>query len=91
MKPKTVRIDAWSPKEDRLLVDVVLANIRTGQTQLDAFDVVGEQLGRTASACGFRWNSILRKLNMEEYREAKRERIAFVNRTKGRRKIGSQA
>ncbi|MDF2963448.1 MAG: precorrin-3B C17-methyltransferase, partial [Paenibacillus sp.] len=36
-------------------------HIREGSTQLSAFEEVGEKIGRTAAACGFRWNSYVRK------------------------------
>ena len=55
------RQDAWSPDEDLLLAEVVLRHIREGGTQLKAFEEVGKQLSRTPAACGFRWNSYLRK------------------------------
>jgi prespore-specific regulator len=55
------RQDAWTPDDDLLLAEVTLRHIREGGTQLAAFEEVGEKLGRTAAACGFRWNSCVRK------------------------------
>ncbi|MBP1930644.1 RsfA family transcriptional regulator [Ammoniphilus resinae] len=55
------RQDAWTPDDDLLLAEVTLRHIREGGTQLAAFEEVGEKLGRTAAACGFRWNSFVRK------------------------------
>jgi len=55
------RQDAWSQDEDLLLAEVVLRHIREGGTQLQAFEEVGKQLTRTSAACGFRWNSYVRK------------------------------
>lgn len=55
------RQDAWTPDDDLLLAEVTLRHIREGSTQLAAFEEVGERLGRTAAACGFRWNSFVRK------------------------------
>ncbi|OEH93939.1 RsfA family transcriptional regulator [Bacillus solimangrovi] len=55
------RQDAWSEDEDILLAEVVLRHIREGGTQLAAFEEVGTRLSRTAAACGFRWNSTVRK------------------------------
>ncbi|WP_374721967.1 RsfA family transcriptional regulator [Peribacillus tepidiphilus] len=55
------RQDAWSQDEDLLLAEVVLRHIREGSTQLVAFEEVGKKLSRTAAACGFRWNSFVRK------------------------------
>ncbi|WP_274363302.1 RsfA family transcriptional regulator [Paenibacillus thermotolerans] len=56
-----VRQDAWSPEDDLILAEVTLRHIREGSTQLTAFEEVGERIGRTAAACGFRWNSTVRK------------------------------
>ncbi|RKD24081.1 precorrin-3B C(17)-methyltransferase [Ammoniphilus oxalaticus] len=56
-----VRQDAWTPDDDLILAEVTLRHIREGGTQLEAFEEVGEKLGRTAAACGFRWNSCVRK------------------------------
>lgn len=56
-----VRQDAWSADDDLILAEVTLRHIREGSTQLAAFEEVGERIGRTAAACGFRWNSCVRK------------------------------
>jgi prespore-specific regulator len=61
-----VRQDAWTKEEDLLLAEIVLRFIREGGTQLQAFAEASRQLSRTAAACGFRWNSCVRK----QYREA---------------------
>lgn len=55
------RQDAWTEDDDLLLAEVTLRHIREGGTQLAAFEEVGEKLNRTAAACGFRWNSLIRK------------------------------
>lgn len=55
------RQDAWTPDDDLLLAEVTLRYIREGGTQLRAFEEVAERLGRTSAACGFRWNSAVRK------------------------------
>jgi len=55
------RQDAWTEEDDLLLAEVTLRHIREGGTQLAAFEEVGEKLNRTAAACGFRWNSLVRK------------------------------
>ncbi|SHT23481.1 Prespore-specific transcriptional regulator rsfA [Mycobacteroides abscessus subsp. abscessus] len=70
----TNRQDAWSQDEDLLLAEVVLRNIREGGTQLQAFEEVGKQLSRTAAACGFRWNSYVRKQYKSGIEIAKRQR-----------------
>lgn len=56
-----LRQDAWTEDDDLLLAEVTLRHIREGSTQLAAFEEVGEKLGRTPAACGFRWNSYVRK------------------------------
>lgn len=56
-----IRQDAWSEDDDLLLAEVTLRHIREGGTQLAAFEEVGRKLKRTAAACGFRWNSLVRK------------------------------
>lgn len=56
-----VRQDAWSTEDDLILAEVTLRHIREGSTQLAAFEEVGEKIGRTSAACGFRWNSCVRK------------------------------
>ncbi|KAA9007617.1 RsfA family transcriptional regulator [Paenibacillus spiritus] len=60
-----VRQDAWSTEDDLTLAEITLRHIREGSTQLAAFEEVGEKIGRTSAACGFRWNSCVRK-NYEE-------------------------
>lgn len=56
-----IRQDAWTEEDDLILAEVTLRHIREGSTQLMAFEEVGEKIGRTAAACGFRWNSYVRK------------------------------
>lgn len=69
-----VRQDAWNQEEDVLLAEVVLRHIREGSTQLAAFEEVGEKLSRTSAACGFRWNSLIRKRYESAIAVAKRQR-----------------
>lgn len=61
-------------EQDQILADTVLRHIESGSTQLKAFEDSGERLFRTASACGFRWNAIVRKQYKYEIEEAKRRR-----------------
>ncbi|WHY74317.1 RsfA family transcriptional regulator [Fictibacillus enclensis] len=76
-----VRQDAWNQEEDVLLAEVVLHHIREGSTQLAAFEEVGEKLSRTSAACGFRWNSLIRKRYESAIAIAKRQR---KERSKGK-------
>lgn len=69
-----VRQDAWSADDDLMLAEVTLRHIREGSTQLAAFEEVGERIGRTSAACGFRWNSCVRKRHEEGIQLAKQQR-----------------
>jgi RsfA family transcription factor len=71
------RSDAWTPEDDARLAELVLDHIRTGSTQLRAFEEAGSELGRTAAACGYRWNGVVRKHYKEQIEAAKRERKAL--------------
>ncbi|KGA97029.1 transcriptional regulator [Alkalihalobacillus alcalophilus ATCC 27647 = CGMCC 1.3604] len=70
----TIRQDAWSTDEDLILAEVVLRHIREGSTQLAAFEEVGQRLSRTSAACGFRWNSSIRKKYESAIHLAKKQR-----------------
>jgi prespore-specific regulator len=82
------RQDAWTPDDDLLLAEVTLRHIREGSTQLCAFEEVGEKLNRTAAACGFRWNSTVRKRYEDAIQIAKSHR---QERKKAKRKLKSIA
>lgn len=69
-----VRQDAWLEQDDILLAETVLRHVREGSTQLSAFEEVGDALNRTAAACGFRWNAVVRRDYEKELSEAKKER-----------------
>jgi prespore-specific regulator len=68
------RQDAWTTEDDLLLAEVTLRHIREGSTQLAAFEEVAEKMGRTAAACGFRWNSTVRKKYVQAIALAKAQR-----------------
>ncbi|RRJ54862.1 hypothetical protein EHV15_35400 [Paenibacillus oralis] len=76
----TTRSDAWSEHDDSILAQIVIHHIKHCSTQLRAFDEVGQKLGRTAAACGFRWNSTVRKKNEREILLAKTFRQAQKNK-----------
>ena len=65
------RQDGWTQEEDKLLAEVVLRLIKEGGTQLQAFEEVGKKLSRTSAACGFRWNSYVRKQYKSDIETAK--------------------
>lgn len=68
------RQDAWTTEDDLLLAETTLRHIREGGTQLSAFEEVAEKMGRTAAACGFRWNSYVRKKYVQAIAIAKAQR-----------------
>ncbi len=78
------RQDAWSEDDDLLLAEVTLRHIREGSTQLAAFEEVGYRLQRTAAACGFRWNSLVRKKYESAIQIAKAQRQQRKSRGKSR-------
>jgi prespore-specific regulator len=68
------RQDAWTKEEDNQLAAIVISSIREGRTQLSVFEEMAQQIDRSAAACGFRWNSEVRKHYKTEIEEAKKER-----------------
>jgi len=76
----SIRQEAWKEKEDKLLASVVLRLIKEAGTQLKAFEEVERELSRTPAACGFRWNSFLRKQYKDEITNAKKHRTQLKNR-----------
>ncbi|MGG3736447.1 RsfA family transcriptional regulator [Aeribacillus pallidus] len=79
------RQDAWTQDEDLLLAEVVLRHIREGSTQLKAFEEVGKKLSRTPAACGFRWNSYVRKQYQSGIELAKKRRKELKKETSQRK------
>ncbi|GAB6990165.1 RsfA family transcriptional regulator [Paenibacillus pini] len=77
-----VRQDSWTPEDDLCLSTTVLGFIKNGGTQLTAFEIVGEKTNRTPAACGFRWNSYLRKMYESEIKEAKLNRTLLKSQKK---------
>lgn len=75
------RQDAWTEGDDQVLAEVTLRHIREGGTQLSAFEEVAHRLGRTPAACGFRWNSTVRKSFEQAIQSAKKERQRRNRRT----------
>ncbi|PDO11174.1 MAG: precorrin-3B C(17)-methyltransferase [Candidatus Reconcilbacillus cellulovorans] len=87
------RQDAWTEEDDLILAEVTLRHIREGSTQLAAFDEVGERIGRTPAACGFRWNSCVRKRYEEAIRLAKaqRQKLKAMRKKAGALALGAAA
>ncbi len=68
------RQDAWLEENDEVLAQAVIRHVKEGSTQLNAFEEAGDLLNRTAAACGFRWNAVVRKKYESELLQAKQER-----------------
>lgn len=80
----STRSDAWTRDDDDRLASIVLSHIRTGSTQLRAFEEAASELGRTAAASGYRWNGVLRKERRDEIETAKVERKTAQRRQSGK-------
>jgi len=87
----TIRQDAWTEEEDLLLAETVLRHIREGSTQLSSFEEVGKKLSRTSAACGFRWNSLVRKQYESAIVLAKQRRKAMNSQRKNEQKKTNNA
>lgn len=86
-----VRQDAWLKENDEVLAEAVLRHVKEGSTQLNAFEEAGDKLNRTAAACGFRWNAVVRRFYEKELAEAKRirkERMKMLGMNGRRRTQG---
>ena len=73
-KSSKTRQDAWVEENDALLAEAVIRHVKEGSTQLNAFEEAGDLLNRTAAACGFRWNAVVRRIYEKDLAEAKKER-----------------
>ncbi|MCR8641509.1 RsfA family transcriptional regulator [Paenibacillus sp. N1-5-1-14] len=65
------RRNSWSDDNDLLLAETVLRHVKTGSTQMKAFEEVASKLERTTAACAFRWNSTVRKQYEQAVKDAK--------------------
>lgn len=75
---KSQRIDAWSKKEDLILVETILENMLLGNTLQLAYEKASKNLtnntvSRTKGACAFRWVKYLKSSHHEKYEQAKKE------------------
>lgn len=76
---RTMRQDAWTAEDDRVLADILIRHIRQGSTQLAAFEEAASVLGRTAAACGYRWNAVVRNFHRDSIQIAKLERKSSIH------------
>ncbi|MBY0123908.1 Myb-like DNA-binding domain-containing protein [Bacillus sp. S/N-304-OC-R1] len=51
----------WTEYEENQLIEIVNEYVLNGDTKTSAFKAASEELGRTASACKSRWNSVLKE------------------------------
>ncbi len=75
------RQDAWSQDEDLFSSRSCIEHPGEVATQLQAFEEVGKQLSRTSAACGFRWNSFVRKQYKTGIELAKKRRKELKKQT----------
>ncbi|PWW26460.1 prespore-specific regulator [Cytobacillus oceanisediminis] len=55
------RKDLWKPEEDKFLKETVLEYTSNGDSKASAFKKASSELGRTVSACQYRWNAVLKR------------------------------
>lgn len=55
------RKDLWKPEEDQLLEETVLEYTSNGDSKASAFKKASTELGRTVSACQYRWKMVITK------------------------------
>lgn len=71
---KMKRTDSWSLEDDRILATTIIESVSKGLTQGKGFEEAADRLTRSSAACGFRWNSVVRKQYENELNEAKASR-----------------
>lgn len=65
---------SWSEQEDRELAQIVIQEVERGSLFKRAFQMAAEKLGRTESACAFRWHGRLSSRYKEEIEIARGKR-----------------
>ncbi|KON86934.1 hypothetical protein AF332_09020 [Sporosarcina globispora] len=55
------RKDLWKSEEDQFLEETVLEYTSNGDPKAAAFKKASTELGRTVSACQYRWNTVIKK------------------------------
>ena len=74
------RKDQWTLQDDENLAEIVIQSVQNGKTQLEAFEIAAEKLGRTKQACGFRWNKTLRAQYGQVLFQERHDGYAYHNR-----------
>lgn len=75
------RRDLWKPEEDQYLKEMVLEYISNGDSKASAFKKASSELGRTVSACQYRWNAVIKKQASSPAAE-KKAAASIVNSSK---------
>lgn len=55
-----IRKDSWLNWQDEKLRDIVLQHARENKKQTDAFKKASLEVGKSVSACHFRWHTVLK-------------------------------
>jgi prespore-specific regulator len=72
LSTKTIeRKDGWTPELDQLLLDTVTEGLCEGLTQVACFAKAAQKIGKSKSACAFRFNTTIRKQASEAIERAK--------------------
>lgn len=72
LSTKTIeRKDGWTPELDQLLLDTVTEGLSEGLTQVACFAKAAQKIGKSKSACAFRFNTTIRKQAYEAIERAK--------------------
>jgi prespore-specific regulator len=72
LSSKTIeRKDGWTPELDQVLLDTVTEGLSEGLTQVACFAKAAQRIGKSKSACAFRFNTAIRKQAQEAIERAK--------------------
>lgn len=52
--------EKWTDREEQLLYSIVSKGIADGKTKTAAFEAAAKKIGRSPSACRYRWNTLLK-------------------------------
>ncbi|MGF7535070.1 hypothetical protein AAGG74_15475 [Bacillus mexicanus] len=88
MEKERHKYRSWTDEEDSIVKDVVFEKVKNGETQLIAFEELGEKLDRSPSSIAFRWNSKLRKLYKDEFKKAKELRKLSGSNALDKKEVG---
>ena len=81
-----IRKDSWTMEQDTRLKDIVVENIKNGETISHGLEVAAKELNRTVSGCNYRWSNHLKKVYFKELSKLKKPLVS----AKRQRKEASQ-